>query len=195
MIVHDISRELFSSVIYPGDRVPTFRRTSSIRNGDAYNLSEIAMCVHNGTHIDAPSHYIDSGITIDQVALTKCIGPATVVQYDETIHLDNLYQLLNNCHKRLLIKGSAEISLDMAKMIVQHSIELIGTESLSVGSKNDIDETHIELLKNEIIILENINLDNVPEGNYFLFAAPVKWGGLEGAPCRALLIEEMCQSK
>ena len=176
MKIYDITQELFSCHVYPGDTPPSYKQVQSLNNGKDCNLTDISMCNHNGTHIDAPAHYLKNGITIDQLPLDVFIGPATVC--------NQIPQHINT--SRLLIKGPRELSEEEATSLAQSNLQLLGIEPQSVGSP----QVHRILLSKGIILLEGLVLTDVPEGNYTLIAPPLKLGGLEGAPCRAVLIEK-----
>ena len=77
MKIYDISQEIISSDIYPGDPSPRLNKISDMAKGDLYNLSEFSMCAHNGTHLDAPRHFIEGGKTIGEIDLSSAIGSAT----------------------------------------------------------------------------------------------------------------------
>ena len=64
-MIIDISQEVFSCKVFPGDPPPVKDRVMSISKGDVCNLTSLSMCAHNGTHVDAPFHFIDGGRTID----------------------------------------------------------------------------------------------------------------------------------
>ncbi len=189
MIIHDISREIFTSPIYDGDPAPRFMWQSSIHMGSEYNLSVTAMSSHTGTHIDAPSHYISGGKTIDECELGKCYGPCTVVTIEGILTGQDMDALLPHCRKRLLIHGdgNAEISVSAARVMAEYGLQLVGIDSVSVAYDNE-GQVHRELLSSGVIILENIVLDGVRDGNYILSALPLKLGGLEASPVRAVLI-------
>ena len=90
--------------------------------------------------------------------------------------------------KRILIKGKAAVSYEAAEVFADGGIDLIGNESQTVGPEDGPMAVHQLLLGREIVLLEGVRLAHVPEGVYFLSAAPVNLGGVEGSPCRALLI-------
>ena len=69
MKIYDISQELFNCKVFPGDPSPERKVLNSIENGGLYNLTAFSMCAHNGTHVDAPFHFIKDGKTIDQISL------------------------------------------------------------------------------------------------------------------------------
>lgn len=196
MKIYDISQEVFTSKVYPGDKSPKIDEDMRISNGDEYNLTSFSMCAHNGTHVDAPFHYFENGKTIDQIDLEKFIGDAYLVEHDGLISKDDALNILikakkidNDCYKRILIKGNAELTLEAAQIFANEEIFLFGNESQTVGSEMSEDSIHQCLLNAEIVILEGLVLSDVKEGMYLLNAAPINLGVSDGAPCRAVLIE------
>lgn len=188
MKIYDITQELFSGKVYPGDPAPDCERVLSISKGDVCNLTRLTMGVHNATHLDAPFHFYNSGKTVEQVELSRCVGPCTVVELPCEASEEELVKVLEKSRKRLLIKGNCEISLKFARLINQYQIELVGVESQSVGPADAPMPVHLELLKKEVVLLEGLVLSEVPPGDFFLCAAPLKLGGCDGAPCRAILL-------
>ena len=91
--------------------------------------------------------------------------------------------------KRVLFRGRTVITLDAAEELNRREIWLVGVESQTVGPEDAPQEVHFELLGQEVVLLEGIRLNGVPEGTYLLNAAPVNLGGADGAPCRAVLLE------
>jgi len=189
MEIYDITQEVFSSEVYPGDPAPSFHRPWEISKGNLYNLTVFRMCAHNGTHVDAPFHFYEKGKTIDALDLNKCIGKCTVAEFTHQPDIHEMKNVLDKSEKKLLIKGNVVVTLELAKLMNEYGIELIGVESQSVGPVEAPKAVHLELLGKEVVLLEGIRLGQVPEGNYLLFAAPIKLGGSDGAPCRAVLIK------
>ena len=196
MKIYDISQEVFSCEVYPGDPVPQKTQFKSIDNGDLYNLSAFSMCAHNGTHIDAPRHFISGGKTIDEIALNVFVGMAYVASHngivtaeDATKILKKAHEINEECVKRILIKGDIEVSLEAAKVFASSNILLLGNEPQTVGPKNEPMAVHIALLSANVTLLEGVRLAEVKEGVYFLNAQPLNLCGLEGAPCRAILVD------
>lgn len=190
MKIYDITQELFGCRVYPGDPMPERKIICSTKNGDLYNLTAFSMCAHNGTHIDAPFHFIENGKKVHEISLEKFVGPCHVFEFDGVLTAKDAENMFENADtKRILIKGDAEISLDAAKIFSKEEILLLGVESQSVGDENAPMAVHKELLKNEVVLLEGIRLNSVPAGKYFLSAAPLLLEGSDGSPCRALLIE------
>ena len=196
MKIYDISQEILSCEVYPGDPVPQKTQFKSIDNGDLYNLSAFSMCAHNGTHIDAPRHFISGGKTIDEIALNVFVGMAYVASHngivtaeDATKILKKAHEINAECAKRILIKGDIEVSLEAAKVFAASNLLLLGNEPQTVGPKNEPMAVHIALLSANVTLLEGIRLAEVSEGVYFLNAQPLNLCGLEGAPCRAILVD------
>lgn len=190
MKIYDITQELFSCNVYPGDMSPTYERVQRISQGDGYNLTTLQMNAHNGTHVDAPYHFFESGKTVDQLDLYKLVGEATIVNYEGDLDRDTVIKIMTTAKKRILFKGNTIVTLEAAKELVKQGIVLVGVESQTVGLEDAPKEVHLELLGAEVILLEGVVLSQVPEGDYLLNAVPLNLGGADGAPCRAILISE-----
>ena len=195
MKIYDISQEVFSCQIFPGDPVPEKKLLTSIVNGDPYNLSEFRMCAHNGTHIDAPFHFLNDGKTVDAISLEACVGMAYVAEHQGIVSGDDAVKILEKANKqnpeaakRILIKGNAVVSSEAAKVFAASGILLLGNESQTVGPEDAPMEVHLILLGADVILLEGIRLKDVSEGVYLLNAAPLNLAGADGSPCRAVLI-------
>ena len=96
MKIHDISQKVFGCKVYKGDPTPKKNTLCSIDAGDLYNLTEFSMCAHNGTHIDAPSHFLKNGANIDQIPLEKCVGECFVYEANGEINKEQAKTFLNN---------------------------------------------------------------------------------------------------
>ena len=196
MKIYDISQEIFGCKVFSGDPSPKKTILQSMKNGDLYNLTEFSMCAHNGTHVDAPFHFFKDGKTIDLIDLESFVGIACVTEYSGVISADDALRIIEKAQeqsteasKRILIKGNAEVSVEAAKIFAKSNILLLGNESQTVGPENAPMEVHQILLSAGTILLEGIRLTNVPDGVYFLNAAPLNLANIDGAPCRAILID------
>ena len=196
MKVHDISQEVFGCQVYPGDPAPEKRALGSMENGDLYDLTAFSMCTHNGTHVDAPRHFIKGGKTVEQIPLEVFVGKAYVAEHcgivtgvDASGIIERATERDAESAKRILIKGDAEVSAEAANVFASSGVLLLGNESQTVGPASAPMAVHIALLSAEVVLLEGIRLSGVSEGVYLLNAAPLNLSGTEGAPCRALLIE------
>ncbi len=195
MKIYDISQEVFGCKVFPGDPSPVKERVMKISEGAICNLTEFHMCAHNGTHVDAPNHFIDSGKTIDQVDMDKFIGYAYVAGHEGDISVEDIEAIIKKAKeadveaaKRILVKGNATLTEEASKVLAKEGIKLFGNESQTVGPEDAPMAVHLVMLGAEIVLLEGIRLGEVPEGVYLLNCAPINLGGSDGAPCRATLL-------
>jgi arylformamidase len=188
MKIIDISQELFSCNVYPGDTPPAFERVKTAER-DGYNLTNVTMCVHNGTHIDAPCHFIAGGKAVDGLDLSVFYGKCTVAEFSGVIGAGDAAPVLETCQERLLLKGGCEISGAAAELIAKSRVRLIGVEGQSVGGVDAPMNVHLILLGAGIIPLEGLNLSAAAPGEYTLAAFPLNMSGSDGSPVRAVLIE------
>ena len=196
MKIYDISQEVFGCAVYLGDPAPKSEQLSSLATGDMYNLTAFSMCAHNGTHIDAPAHFLANGKTVDELPLAPFVGMAYVAEAKGDIGEREARAILSAAEtadresaRRILIKGEATVTEEAARVFAAAGVLLVGCESQSVGPINAPMAVHKILLSRETVLLEGIRLGDVPVGAYFLSAAPLNLGGAEGAPCRALLLD------
>ena len=196
MKIYDISQEIFGCRVYPGDSMPKKTVLSSMEDGALYNLTEFSMCAHNGTHIDAPFHFIKDGKTVDEISLEAFIGMAYVAEHHGVVSDDDALKIIERAKtqnaesaKRILIKGDAEVSAEAAKVFAASGILLLGNESQTVGPESAPMEVHKILLSADVVLLEGIRLAEVSESVYLLNAAPLNLSGADGSPCRAVLID------
>ena len=196
MKIYDISQELFSCVVWPGDPAPKKETLCSMDEGDIINLTAFSMCAHNGTHIDAPSHFINHAKNVDEIDLSKFIGEAYVADFEGIVTGEDARAIIEKAKsisieaaKKILLKGKTTVSIEAAEVFAESEIDLIGNESQTVGPEDAPMAVHKVLLGAEIVLLEGVRLNHVPEGVYLLNAAPINLAGAEGAPCRAVLVE------
>ena len=197
MKVYDISREVFGCKVYPNDPMPVKIVLKSMQKGDVYNLTAFNMCAHNGTHIDAPFHFIKDGKTIDEICLEAFVGMAYVAEHHGLVTGNDATEIIEKAKKqnleaskRILIKGEVEVSLEAAKVFASSDILLLGNEPQTVGPQNAPMAVHLTLLGANVVLLEGIRLGEVYEGVYFLNAVPLNLSGADGSPCRAVLITD-----
>ena len=194
-MIIDISQELFSCHVFPNDPRPERKRVLSIEKGDLCNLTAFSMCAHNGTHVDAPSHFIKDGKTIDEVGIEPFVGPCYVARHEGDVSGDDAAAIVQKAENagaagRILIAGKATVTEQAAETFVRAGVSLVGNESQTVGPEDGPMAVHLILLGAGCVLLEGIVLTDVEEGKYTLHAAPLNLGGCEGAPCRAYLIKE-----
>ena len=173
--------------------------------GDTNNSSSIHTSVHAGTHVDAPFHFLPDGITIESLPLETFIGPARVCAVEAGSHVNaadvakaelqgETRVLFKTRNSQLLKKAEydpsfAPFSVDGAKALVDLGVKLVGLDYLSAAGANEQVSVHRAFLDHGVILLEGVDLSEVPPGRYELFCPPVKLAGSDGAPCRAVLRE------
>lgn len=189
----DISQEVFSCKVYPGDPAPEMIPQMRISDGEVCNLTAFSMCAHNGTHVDAPFHFLPDGKTIDRIPLEHFTGDCFLARHQGNVSGKDAEAILRRAEtagaaRRILIAGEAVVTEEAAIVFANAGILLIGNESQTVGPENAPMQVHLILLGAEVVLLEGLVLKDVPEGKYFLNAAPLQLGGIDGAPCRAWLM-------
>ncbi len=194
MKIIDISQEVLSCKVFPGDESPRAEQVLSVEKGDVCNLSVFSMCAHNGTHIDAPFHFLNDGKTVDKMPLEAFVGDCYVVRHEGDVTAEDAREILKKAEEvgaseRILIAGKATVTHAAADVFVAAGIKLLGNESQTVGPEDAPMAVHKVLLAKEVVLLEGIVLTEVSEGMYFLNAAPLNFAGFDGAPCRAYLME------
>lgn len=194
---------------YPGDPGIEIKQWAELAAGDAANVTLLNFGAHTATHIDAPAHFIAGAMKIDALPLEAMIGRARVLEIDEGVRSIDAPELARHDLggvERVLFKtrnsGFWEepagnfredftyIEADAARSLVQSGIRLVGFDYLSVERfKSERFETHMELLSHEVVIVEGLDLREVPAGDYELICLPLKVasGTGDGAPARAVL--------
>ena len=194
-MIYDISQELFSCAVFPGDPAPAREVLADMKKGDIINLTAFSMCAHNGTHLDAPAHFIKDGKTVDELDPTAFLGDCYVARREGDVTAADATAILQkaadvHATERILIAGKATVTEAAARVFAEARIKLIGNESQTVGPENSPMAVHLILLGADMVLLEGLVLAHIPEGKYFLTAAPLNLGDCEGSPCRAMLVGE-----
>ena len=211
MKFHDVSVLISNDLpVWPGDPGVTLRLASNLALGDVANVTQIQMGAHTGTHIDAPFHFEKDGETIDKLKIETLVGSCKVVEIPdakksigppelEKLDLDGTVRILFKTRnskwwehgEKEFQKKFVYISEQGAKFLVKKGIKLVGIDYLSVESFESSDyATHHLLLRNQVIIIEGLNLSGVAEGEYELIALPLLIKGADGAPARVVLREK-----
>jgi len=191
-------------VTYPDNPETRLIAHDSISEGDDANVTELRFGSHTGTHLDAAHHFVDGGQTVDRIPLDVLIGPARVVEIPGDVKAIGAAELRDagiEGEERVLLKtrnsellGESSfredfsyISGDGARHLVESGVRLVGIDYLSVEAF-DADEpvTHQTLLQKEIVVVEGLDLRQVPAGRYELLCLPLKVA-IDGAPVRAVL--------
>lgn len=190
MKLYDITRDLFRTPVYPGDPAPEYERLQAMEEGDICNLSYLKMCVHNGTHMDAPRHFLEEGKSIEELPLEQVMGRCSVLEFDGVLNGITASDMIAGKEKKILWKGNTVFTEGAAQAFAEYGMELVGVESQTVGAEEDPVPVHRILLGAGMAILEGLCLKEITAGTYFLCAQPLKLEGSDGAPCRAVLIGE-----
>lgn len=193
MKIIDISNDLLTAEVYEGDPVPELAPVAEIKNGSAYNLNALYAGLHNGTHIDAPLHFLEGAPDIGAVPLETCIGPCRVIEVSPGVITGELVEnAFPRGAERILLKssGKAFVHETAAEAMAYYGCKLCGTDGLTVEPPHGTGQTHRAFLQENVVLLEGLNLTEVTNGEYFLIAPPVKIGGAEAAFTRALLVSD-----
>lgn len=210
MKIYDISVPISENTpVYEGDPKVAIETADAISKGDAANVSKLCFGAHTATHVDAPNHFIEGTRKVHELDLDKLIGECRVVEIDRnalSISAEHIKDLKLKGVERILFKTRNSkfwsepekgfrkdftyIEPEAAKELVKLNIKLIGIDYLSVekfGAESF--ETHITLLKREVIIIEGLDLRAVSAGVYELICLPLKIaaGTGDGAPARTVL--------
>ncbi|NDY58441.1 cyclase family protein [Desulfovibrio sulfodismutans] len=201
----DISRPVHPGMaVWPGDPATQFDLVQDLAKGDACTVTRLSMCVHAGTHLDAPSHYLPGGPDMTAMPIETGIGEARVIGIEDPVAVTAaeltrhdirrgerlLFQTANSA--RLAGPGPfAEdftyVAADAARYLAEKKVRLVGVDYLSVGGFHDDGAaTHRILLEAGIWLLEGLDLSGLSPGLVELVCLPLKLVGTEGAPARAV---------
>jgi arylformamidase len=202
---YDISRTLSAEIaVWPGDTSFELRSTGSLAAGDAVNVTTLTLSAHTGTHVDAPYHFTPDGLTIESIDPAVYWGTAQVVSVSKAAGLltpNDFAGIDLRLAPRLLIHSAASAAdphafhhdfvypgPELADYLGREGIRLFGTDAPSVDpSDSKTMAGHHALQRNGILILEGLNLTDVPDGLYELVALPLKIAHGDGSPVRAVL--------
>lgn len=209
MKIYDVTLTISPELpVWPGDPRVTLEKVADMDAGAHANVTRLDMSAHTGTHVDAPHHFLNDGRTVENLLLEVLTGPALVVRIPDEVDVITAEVLEQagipaDC-KRLLLKtrnsqlwqrrekeffqGFVSISVDGADWLVGQGIKLIGVDYLSVAPYKQSGPTHWALLKVGMVIVEGLDLSEVPEGRYNFYCLPLKLAKSDGAPARAILI-------
>lgn len=198
--IYDISPPLQEEIgVFPGDVPLTFTTNQQLLK-EGISLSAMKSTLHLGSHVDAPSHLLKGGLTIEQLDIHSFIGPCQVMEVlapPGTLLFPN--QLQDPIAPRLLLRtGSfldpysfqefAALSVDLITSLHKRGVILIGVDTPSIDLLDSKDLlAHREAFSLGMIVLEGLLLSQVPEGSYELIALPLALKGMDGSPVRAVL--------
>jgi arylformamidase len=209
--VYDISLTISAELpVWPGDPKVILERVNKIENGANSNVSRLELSVHTGTHVDAPFHFLPGESTVESLSIDILTGNALVIE------LPDACGVIDACvvtaagiapgTQRVLFKtrnshywaenvadfqtGFVGVLADGAEQLVKLGVRLVGIDYLSISPYKNSRPTHEALLKAGVVIVEGLDLSQVPAGEYLLVCLPLKLKDSDGAPARAVLIKE-----
>jgi len=210
MRIYDVSVPISAATpVYPGDPGIEITQTLALAQGDPANVTNLKFGAHTGTHVDAPAHFIDGAATVESMNLEMLIGPAHLVELPADVLVIDDVVVERFCPagaQRLLFKTRNSafwrqamgrfrpdytcVSPAGAEKLVGLGAGLVGIDYLSIEQfQPEKFLTHEILLRNDVIIIEGLDLSNVPQGKYELICLPLKIasGSGDGAPARVVL--------
>ena len=192
---------------WPGDPGIEIKRVEKIEDGSNANVTRLDMGVHTGTHVDAPYHFLQDGVTVDQLNLSLLTGRAYVLHLPDVDEITAAVLeeaqipprtrrvLFKTRNSDLWAEGETEFQTDFvglsengAEYLVRRGVKLVGMDYLSIAPFKKSRPTHERLLEAEVVVVEGLNLTEVEQGRYTIYCLPLKIANSDGAPARAILI-------
>ena len=205
MKILDISLPMHPTMAtFPGTPFPKVEKIRDL-DKDGKNISTFCLSTIAGTHMEAPAHSVKNGITIDKIDLTKCIGPCLVVDVQGKEGLIQFEEIKDIKAERVLFKTSnssfvredkfyddfTALSDEAAQQLVENGVKLVGIDYYGIEKRGTLNHpVHTRLMEAAVVVLVGLDLSEVQPGYYTLIALPDKLAGLDGAPCRAILLQE-----
>ena len=201
--IYDLTADITpNTVVYPGD--PTFESKiiSKLGNNCCFNLSLLSFGNHTGTHIDFPGHTIEDGRLSHHYELARLSGNAKIFTVPDSMSVINdnyisgltinagdmvFFKTKNSLlNKQSTLHGDYVYFTDKAaNTLVARDIKIVGIDYISVDSSSSEDlPVHKTFLSNDVLIVENLELANVPAGEYHVTIAPLKIPNMDGLPAR-----------
>ena len=209
MKIYDVSVPIKQDMlVWPGASGVEIKTLATVKK-NGIGESRFSFGSHTGTHIDAPSHFLERGISIDKIAPEKLIGDCRVIDLTnlgrQEISVKDMSGLSIKKGERILFKtGNSSLlfkknfpknyvylSLEGAQFLAYKKINLVGADFLGIEKKgNPNHPIHKTLLSAEIVLVEGLDLREVPEGSYKIFCLPLRVVGADGCPARVILVKE-----
>lgn len=210
MKIHDVSVPIRDGgLVYPGNPPIHIELQQAIAKGASSNVSHVDFGSHTGTHVDAPRHFSDDAMGIDEVPLSVLIGPALVIGFGDDVRavtrdelerhdLAGAERVLLHTRNSTYLTQDPEfhpdftyLAPDGAEYLVAQGVKLVGVDYLSIDRFHSGNHpTHHTLFAAGVTIVEGLALDGIADGRYELCCLPLRLVGVDGAPARAVLIEQ-----
>jgi len=194
-----------ASPVFPGDTPYAQVWATEIGLGCPVNVSAVTLSPHVGAHADAPLHYARDGATIGTVSLDPYLGPCRVIHAigcGPLVRIEHLQHALAGLPPRVLVRTYAKAPLDRfddalaayapqtIERLADLGVRLVGIDTASIDPAASKElPSHQVIRQRDLRVLENLVLDEVPEGDYELIALPLKWVSADASPVRAVLRE------
>ncbi len=206
MKIIDISWALCKETVgYADKKTIEFKKAKKFDRDDI-RVTRIRLSSHSGTHVDAPSHFIKNGESIDKVPLPSCVGECVILDMSnvgESITSEHLEPynirkgdivLLKTTNSELsslgdFNKGFVYLNVSGARYLIEKQVAAVGIDYLGIERGQPEHPTHWELFTNNITIIEGLRLKAAEQGPYFLCCLPLDVVGIEAAPARAVLVQ------
>jgi arylformamidase len=206
-MIYDVTVPISNTMpVWPGDPPVQLTAKSHVSRDKSHTvqLTSIEMGSHTGTHMDAPFHMIENGKRLSDFTVDVFAGPATVLEVPSvrSVGRTELEKFKWNGAERVLLKTENSkhwkdgkffeefvyLEPDGAQFLADRGVRLVGIDYLSVDKfRSPSHPSHFVLLKKDIVIVEGLNLNAVPAGDYTMFALPLNLQGSDGAPARVIL--------
>lgn len=185
--------------ILPGDPKTKIEPASDFEK-DGYRQNLVSICTHTGTHIDAPYHMLNNGKNLDQIPIDHFIGKGVYIKFDEAFDLTDIEEVdiregdivlfhtgMSNVYNQPeYFDNYPNIDKELASFLIAKRIKMVGVDMCSVDTKESF-PVHKILLKNDILIIENLtNLALLKGKKFIVYALPLKLQ-VDGAPIRVVV--------
>jgi arylformamidase len=191
------------AAVFPGDTAYSQRLHFTLGPDCPVNVNAITLSPHTGAHADAPLHYAADGAAAGVLDLHPYLGPCRVIHCLDCgplVQMADIAHALENLPERVLIRTARVASQDWASftalatdtiaLLATKNVALVGIDTPSVDpATSQALPSHQQLLRHRLRVLENLVLDDVPEGDYELIALPLKLMQADASPVRAILRE------
>ena len=200
---YDLTAKIASNLVtFPGDPQYATENICSLANGQKFHLCHMHLGNHTGTHIDYPSHTIAKGKTSSDFPLEYLMGPGVIIKVppektsitkefvsnQSFVKNDIVFFKTENSKKSKHAPFSAQyvyIEPDAAEELFQKGVKVVGIDYISVDRYEDENlSTHNTLLSKDVLIVEGLDLSQIPEGRYEMFIAPLNIPEMDGLPAR-----------
>ena len=209
-MIYDVSVPIKNGMpVWPSDPPVKLTENAHLAADKSHTIrvTSIEMGSHTGTHVDAPSHFVDGGKTLSEVPLEVFVGPAQVYELKGVRSIGRaalekldwhgiervLFKTDNSAHWNdgRFFENFVYLEPEAGEFLVSRGIRLVGIDYLSIDRFRSVEHpTHFALLPHEVILLEGLNLSRILPGRYHMVALPLNLQNADGAPTRVILMDD-----